>query len=104
MNDTRLRRKQRRSQDRQRRIFRAADLDRPGERVTTVDEDLIHTWQKGTVSHLNNRFSNKCPDNFFPPRPKEALRSGQALFPGPAFRPGEVAWEPAQSVRAPVRH
>jgi len=43
MNDTRLWRKQRRSQDRQRRIFRAADLDRPGERVTTVDEDLIHT-------------------------------------------------------------
>ena len=50
MNDARLAREQRRGQDRQRRIFRAADLDRTGKRMAAVDENLIHTWQKGTVS------------------------------------------------------
>src|SRR5882757_7705750 len=49
MNDTRLSSEQRRGQDRQRGIFRAADLDRTRKRITAVNEDLIHTWQKGTV-------------------------------------------------------
>ena len=49
VNDTRLSGEQRCGQDRQRRVLRAADLDRPGKRVAAVDEDLIHTWQKGIV-------------------------------------------------------
>src|SRR5262245_50279672 len=48
VNDTRLSSKQRSSQDRQRRILRAADLNGTGKRMTAVDEDFIHTWQKGT--------------------------------------------------------
>ena len=61
--------------------------------MTAVDEDLIHTWQKGTVSRRYNRFLNKCRGNFFPPEPKEAPRSGQARFPRPAARPVEAAME-----------
>ena len=47
MNDARLPSEQRRGQDRQRGILRTADLNRPGERVAAVDENLVHTWQKG---------------------------------------------------------
>src|SRR6266540_3610470 len=85
MNDTWLSSEQRRGQDGQRRIFRAADLDRTGKRTTAVNEDLIHTWQKGTVSRRYNRSSNKCRGNFFPPGPKEAPRFERVLFPEPAF-------------------
>src|SRR5437016_5973302 len=102
MNDARFAREQRRGQNRQRRIFRAADLDGTRKRMAAVNEDFIHIWQKGTVSHLNNRFSNKCPDNFFPPGPKEGRRSGLVLFPTPAFHPGGAATAPAQSIRAPT--
>src|SRR6266705_6697777 len=104
MNDAWFPSEQCRGQDRQRGILRTADLNRPGERVAAVDENLVHTWQKGIVSHLNNRFSNKCRGNFFPPRPKEALRSGRVRFPRPASRPGEVAEPLAQSIRALIRH
>src|SRR5947209_14648745 len=85
-NDARLPSKQRRGQNRQRGIFRAAHLDRTRERMATVNEDLIHTWQKGIVVYLNNRFLNKCRGNFFPPMSKKALRSGLARLPSPAFR------------------
>src|SRR6266513_267547 len=85
MNDARFAREQGRGQNWQRGIFRAAHLDRPGERMAAVDENLIHTLQEGNVSHLNNRFSNKCRGNFFPPGPKEAPRFGRFRSPGPAF-------------------
>src|SRR5438093_13038478 len=85
VNNTRLSSEQRRGQGRQRGMFRAADLDRTGKRITAVDEDLIHTWQKGTVSRRYNRSSNKCRGNFFPPEPKEAHLSGRGLFPEPTF-------------------
>src|SRR6266508_1731703 len=85
VNDTRFSSEQRSSQDRQRRILRAADLDRTGKRITAVDEDLIHTWQKGTVSRRYNRSLSKCRGNFFPPGPKEAPRFERVLFPEPAF-------------------
>src|SRR5678815_953080 len=71
--------------------------------MTAVDEDLIHTWQKGTVSRRYNRSSNKCRGNFFPPEPKEAPRSGRALFPRPAFHQVEAAMERPRSVRALTR-
>src|SRR5947207_14871483 len=103
MNDARFAREQRGSQDWQRRIFRAADLNRTGKRMAAVNENFIHTSQTGNVSHLNNRFSNKCRGNFFPPRSKEAPRSDRARSPGPAFHPGEGAPVLAQSMRAPTR-
>src|SRR5438552_416539 len=103
MNDARFAREQRRGQNRQRRVFRAAHLDRTGERMAAVNKDLIHTWQKEIVVYLNNRFSNKCRGNFFPPRSKETARSGRSQSPGPAFHPGEGAPGPAQSMRAPAR-
>ena len=103
MNDARFAREQRRGQNRQRRIFRAADLDRTRERMAAVNQNLIHTWQKEIVLYLNNRFSNKCRGNFFPPRSKEAPRSDRARSPGPAFHPGEGAPVLAQSMRAPTR-
>src|SRR5207244_12572539 len=87
VNNTRLSSEQRRGQDRQRGIFRAANLDRTGKRITAVDEDLIHTWQKGTVSRRYNRSSNKCRGNFFPSGPKEAPGPDRVLFPEPACHP-----------------
>src|SRR5205823_6140628 len=71
--------------------------------MTAVNEDLIHTWQKGTVSRRYNRSSNKCRGNFFPPGPKEAPRSDRVLFPEPAFHQAEAASELDQSARAPAR-
>ena len=68
VNNARLPGQQRRGEDRQRGIFRAADLDRTGKRMAAVDENLIHTWQKGTVSRRYNRYSNKCRGNFFSAR------------------------------------
>src|SRR5438067_9336299 len=103
MNDARLPSEQRRGQDRERGIFRTAHLDRTRERTTAVNEDFIHTWQRGIVVYLNNRFSDKCRGNFFPPIWKEALRSGPARFPRPAFRPSAGVPAPAQSVPAPIR-
>src|SRR4029450_3790379 len=70
--------------------------------MTAVDEDLIHTWQRGTVSRRYNRSSNKCLGNFFPPGPKEGPRSGRALFPRPGFHRAAAAMAPDQSARAPV--
>src|SRR4029453_559144 len=99
MNDTWLSSQQRRGQDGQRRIFRAADLDRTGKRTTAVNENLIHTWQKGTVSRPFNRFWNKFPGNFFPPGPKEAPRFERVLFPEPAFHRVGAASGPARSAR-----
>src|SRR4030095_10217295 len=96
VNDTRLSSEQGSGQDRQRRILRAADLDRAGKRITAVDEDLIHTWQKGTVSRRYNRFLSKCRGNFFPPGPKEAPRSDPVLSPMPAFHRGRAAMAPDQ--------
>src|SRR6266699_1922068 len=87
MNNARLPSEQRRGQDRQRRIFRTAHLYKTRETTPTVNEDLIHTWQRGIVVYLNNRFSNKCRGNFFPPMSKKALRSGLARLPTPASRP-----------------
>src|SRR4029453_18475161 len=92
VNDTRFSSEQGRGQDRQRRILRAADLDRTRKRMTAVDENLIHTWQKGTVSRRYNRSSNKCRGNFFPSGPKEGPRFGRALFPRPAFHRGGAVW------------
>src|SRR5213080_3487982 len=107
MNNAWLPGKQRRGQDRQGGIFRAAHLDRTRERMATVNEDLIHTWQRGIVVYLNNRFPNKCRGNFFPPIWKKALRSGLARLPRPAFRPGAGALAHDQSApaltRRPVR-
>src|SRR4029453_1758108 len=68
--------------------------------MAAVDEELIHTWQKGTVSRRYNRSSNKCRGNFFPPGPKEGPRSGQALFPRPTAHQVEAGTAPAQSARA----
>src|SRR6266581_5070294 len=103
MNDAWLPSEQRRGQDRQRGIFRTAHLDRTRERMTAVNKDFIHTWQKEIVVYLNNRFSNECRGNFFPPTWKKALRPGPGRFPRPAFRPGEAAPVSAQSVPAPIR-
>src|SRR5260370_8256787 len=102
MNDARLPSEQRRGQDRQRGIFRTAHLDRAREQMAAVNKDLIHTWQRGIVVYLNNRFSNKCRGNFFPPMWKKALRSGPARFPRPAFRPRSPALPPAHSSTAPL--
>src|SRR5207247_7626724 len=101
MNDARFAREQRRGENGQRRILRAADLDGPRKRMTAVNEDLIHTWQKGTVSHLNNRFLNKCRGNFFPPGPKEGPRFGRLLFPGLAVHRTGAEVATAQYVREP---
>src|SRR5206468_9910163 len=103
MNDARLPSEQRRGQDRQRGIFRTAHLDRTRERMAAVNKNLIHTWQTEIVFYLNNRFSNKCRGNFFPPMWKKALHSGQFQSPRPAFRPGEAAPAPDQSVPALIR-
>src|SRR5262245_37744880 len=100
VDDTRFSGEQRGGQDRQRRILRAADLDGTRKRIAAVNEDLIHTWQKGTVSRRYNRSPSKCRGNFFPPGPKEAPRSVSALFPMPAFHPAEAAMAPDQSARA----
>src|SRR5438094_4454973 len=71
--------------------------------MTAVNEDLIHTWQKGIVSRRYNRSSNKCRGNFFPPEPKESPRFDRALFPGPAFHLVEVAMAPVRPIPAPTR-
>src|SRR6266404_8582178 len=102
-NDARLPSEQRRGQDRQRRIFRTAHLDRTRERMAAVNKDFIHTWQRGIVVYLNNRFSNKCRGNFFPPMSKKALHSDPARLPRPAFRLGAGAMAPAQSIPALIR-
>ena len=59
MQNARLARQQRRGQDRQRRILRAADLDRAGERMTAVNENFIHTWRRGIASHLHSPFLSR---------------------------------------------
>src|SRR5436190_12263735 len=102
VNNTRLPSEQRRGQDRQRRIFRAADLDRTRKRTAAVDEDLIHTWQKGIVSRRYNRSSNKCRGNFFPPEPKEAHLPRRGLFPEPTFHRAGVGLGLDQSAHAPA--
>src|SRR5213079_312268 len=104
MNDARFAREQRRGQNRQRRIFRAADLDRTRERMAAVNQNLIHTWQKEIVLYLNNRFSNKCRGNFFPPGSKEAPRPGRFRSPKPAFPRDAGATAPAQPVRVSIHH
>src|SRR6266480_4638524 len=71
--------------------------------MATVNENLIHTCQRGIVSYLNNRFSTKCRGNFYPPKSKEAPRSGRPQFPGPAFRRDETALAPVQLVYAAIR-
>src|SRR4029453_13594525 len=71
--------------------------------MTAVDENLIHTWPKGTVSRRYNRSSNKCRGNFFPPEPKEEFCSGRVLFQTPAFHRAGAAMGPAQSVRELAR-
>src|SRR5437879_5115204 len=70
--------------------------------MTAVDEDLIHTWQKGTVSRRYNRSSNKCRGNFFPSGPKEAPGPDRVLFPGPAYHPVAAALGLDQSARVPA--
>src|SRR5437667_10177043 len=70
--------------------------------MTAVNEDLIHTWQKGIVSRRYNRSSNKCRGNFFPPEPKESHLSGRGLFPEPTFHRAGVGLELDQSARAPA--
>src|SRR5437016_3146249 len=102
MNDARFAREQCGGQNRQRGIFRATDLDGTGKRMAAVNENLIHTWQIGTVSHLNNRFSNKCRGNFLPPGPKKAHHSGRFRSLTLAFHRAEAATAPAQSSRAPT--
>src|SRR5207249_11660107 len=99
MNDARFPREQCGGEDWQRRIFRAADLDRSRKRMAAVNENFIHTSQTGNVSHLNNRFSKKCRGNFFPPEQKKAARSDRFRSPMPAFLPVEGAMVPVQSVR-----
>src|SRR5215470_13221038 len=69
-----------------------------------MDEDLIHTWQKGTVSGRYNRFSNKCRGNFFPPESKKAPRSGRVRSPRRACHRAEVGLGLDQSTRAPTHH
>src|SRR5437868_6002970 len=103
MNDARLPSEQRRGQNRQRGIFRAAHLDRARERIAAVNKNLIHTWQTEIAFYLNNRFSNKCRGNFFPPMWKKALHSGPARFPRPASRPSAGVPAPAQSVSSLIR-
>src|SRR5947207_15491128 len=68
--------------------------------MTAVNEDLIHTWQKGIVSRRYNRSSNECRGNFFPPEPKEAHLSGRDLFPEPTFHRAAVAAGLDQSAHA----
>src|ERR1700730_5268886 len=70
--------------------------------MTAVDEDLIHTWQKGTVSRRYNRSSNKCRGNFFPSGPKEAPGPDRVLFPERAYRPVGAALGLDQSAHAPA--
>src|SRR6266436_7269945 len=100
MNDARFAREQRRGQDWQRGIFRAADLDGTGKRMAAVNKNFIHTSQTGNVSPLNNRFSKKCRGNFFPPGPKEDPRSDRVLFPTPAIHRAAAAMAPAESIPA----
>src|SRR2546429_1206331 len=101
MNDARFAREQRGGENWQQRILRAAHLDGAGKRVAAVNENLIHTSRTGNVLHLSNRFLKKYRGIFFPPMPKEELRSGRFQSPGPAFRPGGAATARAQSTRAP---
>src|SRR5438046_10393630 len=70
--------------------------------MTAVNEDLIHTWQKGIVSRRYNRSSNKCRGNFFPPEPKEAHLSGRGLFPEPTFHRARVGLGLDCSAHAPA--
>ena len=65
MEDARLAREQRRGEDRQRGVFRAADLDRTGKRPAAVNQNFIHTCRRGIVSLRHNRVSKRCRDNFF---------------------------------------
>src|SRR6516225_8073024 len=70
--------------------------------MAPVNKNLIHTWQTGNVSHLNNRFLNKCRGNFFPPASKKARCPGRFRLPRPATHRVEAATGPAQSVPAPT--
>ena len=65
MEDARFAREQTGGDDRERGIFRTADLDRAGKGMAAVNEDFIHTWQTGIVGFLHNRFSTRCRGNFF---------------------------------------
>src|SRR5437899_13105786 len=104
MNDARFAREQRCGQNRQRGIFRAADLNRSGKPMAAVNEHFIHTSQTGNVSHLNNRFSKKCRGNVFLPEHKKANRSDRFRSPMPPFLPVEAAMVAVQSVRALTHH
>src|SRR5438477_13203996 len=104
MNDARFTGEQGRGQNGQRGIFRTAHLDRTRERMAAVNKNLIHTWQTEIVSYLNNRFSNKCRGNFFPPMSKKAPCSDPGRFPGRASRPVEDAAAPVRSAHRLVRH
>src|SRR5437762_3629686 len=70
--------------------------------MTAVNEDLIHTWEKGIVSRRYNRSSNKCRGNFFPPEPKEAHLPRRGLFPEPTFHRAGVGLGLDQSAHAPA--
>src|SRR5947199_10020869 len=102
MNDARFPREQCGGEDWQRRIFRAADLDRSRKRMAAVNENFSHTSQTGNVSPLNNRFSKKCRGDFFPSEQKNAARSDRFRSPTPAFLPVDRAMVPVHSVREPV--
>ena len=86
MQNARLARQQRRGQDRQRRIFRAADLDRTGERMTAVNENFIHTWRRGIVSLLHNLFSPRCRDNSSRQKAQQSVSPGRSRFRARAIR------------------
>ena len=77
MNGTRLARQQRRSQDGQSGILRAADLDGTSERIPAMHKNLIHTGRKENALYLNNRFSPRCRRNFSGAR----VRSGPVPDP-----------------------
>src|SRR6266540_526744 len=72
--------------------------------MAAVNENLIHTSQTGNVSHLNNRFANKCRGNFFPSAQKKAPCSGRFQSPTPAFHPGKSANVLPQSVHRSIHH
>ncbi len=82
-----LSREQRRGQNRQGGILRAANLNRTGKRMAAMNENFIHTCQRGIVSPRNNRVSKRCRDNFSQPGAKRGHWPALAQLRARAFHP-----------------
>src|ERR1700730_14650295 len=66
--------------------------------MATVDENLIHIWQRENAVYLNNRISTRCRGNSFRPVTPKGLHFAQAQSPARASRPAVDVPASARSI------